>query len=90
MNQNNNGDKNTDMNLSHNQYVNQDLNHPRINLNESSVQELTSELGWTEATAQMFVEYRTRHGKFNTLEDLRNVPGIESYDIDEYRNVFEL
>jgi competence protein ComEA len=49
----------------------------KININTASAEEMDAALpGVGPAIADDIVEYRNKHGKFKTVEDLLNVPGI--------------
>lgn len=47
-----------------------------INLNRCSVEDLLSIKGVGPSLAQRIVAWRTEHGRFGSLDDLRKVPGI--------------
>ncbi len=47
-----------------------------ININTASAQELEALPGIGPALAQSIVGYRNEHGPFQSIEDLKNVPGI--------------
>lgn len=49
-----------------------------ININTASVQQLTQLNGIGSKKAQAIVEYRKKHGKFKSIDDLQNVSGIGS------------
>jgi competence protein ComEA len=48
----------------------------KININTASIQELKTLTGIGEAKAKSIVEYRTKNGNFNVIEDLLKVNGI--------------
>ncbi len=48
----------------------------KINLNSATVEQLQSLPGIGPATAKAIVEYRTKAGKFNRVEEIINVKGI--------------
>lgn len=47
-----------------------------IDLNTAGVAELDLLPGVGEATARAIIEYRTKHGRFRSVEELDRVPGI--------------
>lgn len=47
-----------------------------VNINTATPAELETLPGVGPATAQKIVDYRTAHGGFKTLDDLKSVPGI--------------
>lgn len=48
----------------------------KININSAQIEELITLTGVGEATANKIIEYRKENGKFQKIEDLKNVPGI--------------
>jgi comEA protein len=57
----------------------QKSSHPgteKININTATVEQLQSLPGIGPATAKNIVEYRTKAGKFNRIEEIINVKGI--------------
>ncbi len=48
----------------------------KINLNSATVEQLQSLPGVGPATAKSIVEYRTKAGKFKSIEEIINVKGI--------------
>ena len=47
-----------------------------VNINESSIEELTTISGIGESKAKAIIEYRTANGPFKSVEDIKNVSGI--------------
>lgn len=47
-----------------------------ININKANTEELQELNGIGESTAKSIIKYREENGKFNTIEDIMNVPGI--------------
>ena len=47
-----------------------------VDLNSAAPEQLDALPGVGPATAKAIVEYRTRHGRFRTVDDLLSVPGI--------------
>lgn len=50
----------------------------KVNMNLGSAKAIMSTLGIPEAQASAIVKYRLANGKFNSLEDLLKVPGLDS------------
>lgn len=62
----------------------------KININTANIQELDALPGVGEATANKIISYRDEKGKFNNIEEIKNVNGIgdKKYeDIKEMINV---
>ena len=51
---------------------------PRINVNTATAIELESGLTLRRSQAAAIVAYRSQHGKFSSLEDLKKVPGVDA------------
>ncbi len=51
-------------------------NNLKININKATQSELESITGIGSSTASKIIEYRKLHGKFNKIEDIKNVSGI--------------
>lgn len=49
----------------------------KVNINNAEAGELPLVLDISEETAQALVRYRAQHGNFQTLDDLKKVPGID-------------
>ena len=48
-----------------------------VNINTASVNELITLSGIGESTAREIISFREEHGRFETIEDIMNVPGIK-------------
>lgn len=59
----------------------------KININSATAEQLTQLPGVGEATANKIISYRQENGKFQNIEDLKNVPGIGS---SKFENIKEL
>jgi len=55
---------------------------PRINVNTATTIELESGLTLRRSQAAAIIAYRSQHGKFSSLEDLKKVPGLDPGIID--------
>lgn len=47
-----------------------------VNINKSSIEELTTISGIGESKAKAIIEYRTANGPFKSIEEIKNVSGI--------------
>ena len=50
----------------------------KVNINSATAPEIAPVLDITDVTAEALVKYRTEHGSFRTLEDLKKVPGVDA------------
>jgi len=57
-----------------------------INLNSATSVDLESVAGLLRKEAAAWIDWRTKHGSCNTLEDLKKVPGVPFKKIDERRD----
>ncbi len=48
----------------------------RLDINQASVEQLETLPGIGRTRAEAIIEYRQKHGKFDTIEQIQNVPGI--------------
>lgn len=61
-----------------------------ININKASIEELDKLPGVGEATANKIVNYRDEKGKFNSIEDIKNVNGIGEKKYEELKNLISI
>ena len=64
---------------------NEDSNH-LVNLNEAGMEELCSLPGIGTKTAEKIIDYRNQNGKFSTIEQIMNVPGIGEGKYNQFRD----
>lgn len=57
----------------------------KVNINAGSAKAIMSTLGIPEAQASAIVKYRIANGKFNSLEDLLKVPGLDTAAIQSQK-----
>ena len=55
---------------------------PRINVNKARAIELESALSLPRSQAAAIIEYRTKHGDFKSIADLKKVPGVDAAKIE--------
>ena len=58
-----------------------------VDLNSASLEQLDALPGVGPATAQAIVGYRTKHGPFQSVDDLTEVPGIGPAKLDALRDL---
>jgi competence protein ComEA len=62
-----------------------------VNINKADAAALAQNLnGIGEAKAKKIVEYREQHGKFKSVEELSNVPGIGAKTVEKNRDNISL
>ena len=61
-------------------------NNDLININIASIDELMSLTGIGESKAKSIIEYRSTNGKFNTIEDLKNISGIGEFLFEKIKD----
>ena len=60
------------------------------NINTASIQELDTLPGIGEATANKIVNYREEKGKFNSIEEIKNVNGIGDKKYEELKTLISI
>ena len=58
----------------------------KININTASKEKLQELSGIGEATAQKIINYREENGKFQTIEDIKNVSGIGTSKFNQFKD----
>ncbi|MFZ5759520.1 MAG: ComEA family DNA-binding protein [Thermodesulfobacteriota bacterium] len=61
-----------------------------VNINSADVKALEELPGIGAAKAQAIVDYRTQHGNFKSIDDLKNVKGIGDKVLEQIRSLIEL
>jgi comEA protein len=64
---------------------NEDIPLQKVNLNTATAPELLRIKGIGPVTANKIIEYRNNHGKFNSLEELKNVKGIGDKTLEKIK-----
>src|ERR1051326_8209200 len=55
---------------------------PKLNINKATAIEFESALSLRRSQSAAVIEYRTAHGPFKSIDDLKKVPGIDPAKID--------
>lgn len=55
---------------------------PKIKVNEARAVELESGLSLPRSQAAAIIQYRTQHGDFKSIDDLKKVPGVDVAKIE--------
>jgi competence protein ComEA len=55
---------------------------PKINVNKAAAIDLESGLSLKRSQAAAIIRYRTKHGDFKSIEDLKKVPGVDAAKIE--------
>jgi competence ComEA-like helix-hairpin-helix protein len=58
----------------------------RIDLNAATAEQIVAVLGVNEDLAKAVVKYRTEHGQFTAIGELKKVPGFEKIKPEEYKD----
>ena len=61
-----------------------------ININTADVKALEALPGIGAAKAQAIVDYRTAHGNFKSIDELKNVKGIGDKVLEQIRELIEM
>jgi competence protein ComEA len=59
---------------------------PPININKADSVDLESSLVLTRTEAAALIRYRTEKGPFKTIDDLRNIPGLDFQKIERQKS----
>lgn len=64
-----------------------DTQNTMVNVNTATVEQLTTLPGIGESLATRIIAYREENGKFNTIEDIKNVSGIGDSKYENIKNL---
>jgi competence protein ComEA len=65
-----------------------DKNFSLIFVNKADAKQLANTLDVPEATAEAVVKYRDEHGPFAAVEDLKQVPGLDTAKVEARKDRF--
>ena len=77
-------------NIKDDKLIDLDNKNNLININTATIQELDVLPGVGEATANKIVNYRDENGKFNSIEEIKNVNGIGEKKYEELKNLISI
>ena len=60
---------------------------PPLNVNTARAIEFESRLTLRRSQAAAIIEYRTKHGSFKSIEDMKKVPGIDPAKIEAKKDI---
>lgn len=55
---------------------------PKLNVNKATAIELESRLSLLRSQAAAVIDYRSKHGDFKSIDDLKKVPGVDTAKIE--------
>ena len=61
-----------------------------VNINKAGLEELKTLPGIGESTALKILEYREKHGKFKSVEDLKKITGVGDSKLDTIKNLISI
>jgi len=61
-------------------------NWTRIDLNAATAEQIAAVVGIKDDLAKAVVKYRSEHGRFTAIGELKKVPGFEKIKPEEYRD----
>jgi competence protein ComEA len=61
---------------------------PPLNVNRAAAIDFETRLSLRRSEAARIIEYRRQHGRFNSLEQLKHVPGIDLSKIEAKKDIF--
>lgn len=62
----------------------------KININSAGLAELDKIPGIGPVTAQKIIDYREKHGSFNSVDDLKKIGGMGDKTIDKFRDMVDI
>jgi competence protein ComEA len=62
---------------------------PPLNVNKAKAIDFEARLSLRRSQAAAIIDYRTRHGVFKSIEDLKKVPGVDTAKIDAKKDILE-
>ena len=60
---------------------------PPLNVNKAAAIDFESRLSLRRTEAARIIEYRREHGRFNSIKELKQVPGIDAAKIEAKKDI---
>lgn len=61
---------------------------PRLNVNTAPAIDFEARLSLRRSEAALIIKYRTEHGRFRSIDDLKKVPGVDTAKIEAKKDIF--
>ena len=62
---------------------------PPLDVNQAKAIDFETRLSLRRSQASAIIDYRTKHGDFKSIEDLKKVPGVDTAKIDAKRDILK-
>ena len=62
---------------------------PPLNVNEAKAIDFETRLSLRRSQAAAIIDYRTKHGPFKSMEDLKKVPGVDTAKIESKKDILK-
>jgi competence protein ComEA len=62
---------------------------PPLYVNKAKAIDFEARLSLRRSQAAAIIDYRMKHGDFNSIEDLKKVPGVDSAKIEAKKDILE-
>jgi competence protein ComEA len=62
---------------------------PPLDVNRAKAIDFETRLSLRRSQAAAIIDYRMKHGDFKTIEDLKNVPGVDTAKIEAKKDILE-
>jgi competence protein ComEA len=62
---------------------------PPLNVNKAGAIDFETRLSLRRSQAAAIIDYRTKHGDFKSIDDLKKVPGVDTTKIEAKKEILE-